>query len=185
MIFHSIKGFVAYNVLHSAGIGIGGFFGGVDGLPKFVEEAVPAAKKIAEAGKLFMYHNHNWEYESKLDDGRNVMEALSDLFTPEEMCFTLDTYWVKFGGYEVVPEIKRLSGRLPVVHFKDMYLTESGEKKMSWVGGGNVLNFEEIVPAFIEAGTQLAYVEQDNCNGENPFDCLKKSYDYLRSLGLN
>lgn len=166
-------------------IGIGGFFGGVDGLPKFVEEAVPAAKKIKEAGKLFMYHNHNWEYESRLDDGRNVMEALSDLFTPEEMCFTLDTYWVKFGGYEVVPEIKRLSGRLPVVHFKDMYLTESGEKKMSWVGGGNVLNFEEIVPAFIEAGTQLAYVEQDNCNGENPFDCLKKSYDYLRSIGLD
>ena len=74
---------------------------------------------------------------------------------------------------------------MPVVHFKDMYLTESGEKKMSWVGGGNVLNFEEIVPAFIEAGTQLAYIEQDNCNGENPFDCLKKSYDYLRSLGLD
>ncbi|MBQ8642140.1 MAG: hypothetical protein IJ480_07955 [Clostridia bacterium] len=43
-------------------IGIGGFFGGVDGLPNFGEEAPPAAKKSAEAGKMFMYHNHTCEY---------------------------------------------------------------------------------------------------------------------------
>lgn len=166
-------------------IGIGGFFGGVAGLPKFVEEAKPAAKKIHDAGLQFMYHNHNWEYESKVDDGRCVMEALADLFTPEEMCFTLDTYWVKFGGYEVVPEIKRLKGRLPAVHLKDMFITDSGERKMSWVGGGNVLDFEKITEAFIEAGTENAYIEQDNCNGEDPFVCLKKSYDYLKSIGLD
>lgn len=174
-----------HNVFGCKHIGIGGFFGGVAGLPKFVEEAKPAAQKIHELGSQFMYHNHNWEYESRLDDGRTVMEALSDFFTPEEMCFTLDTYWVKYGGFEVVPEIKRLSGRLPVVHFKDMYLTDDGERKMAWVGGGNVLDFEKIFSAFEDAGTKYAYVEQDNCNGEDPFVCLKKSYDYLRSLGLD
>ena len=68
---------------------------------------------------------------------------------------------------------------------RDINLAESGERKMSWVGGGNVLDFEKIIPAFIEAGTKYAYIEQDNCNGENPFDCLRKSYDYLRSLGLD
>ncbi len=166
-------------------IGIGGFFGGVAGLPKFANEAKPAAQKIHEAGLQFMYHNHNWEYESKVEDGRCVMEALSDLFTPEEMCFTLDTYWVKYGGYDVLSEIKRLSGRLPVVHFKDMYITDSGERKMAWVGGGNTLDFEKIASAFIDSGTKYAYIEQDNCNGEDPFDCLKKSYDYLRSIGLD
>ena len=174
-----------HNTFGCKHIGIGGFFGGVAGLPKFVEEAKPAAQKIHTLGSQFMYHNHNWEYESKLDDGRNVMEALADLFTPEEMCFTLDTYWVKYGGYEVIPEIKRLAGRLPVVHFKDMFVNENGDRLMSWVGGGNALDFEKIVPAFEAAGTELAYIEQDNCNGENPFDCLKKSYEYLKTLGLN
>ena len=165
-------------------IGIGGFFGGVDGLPKFVEEATPAAQKIAAAGKLFMYHNHNWEYESKCADGRNVMEHLADEFDPSIMGFTLDTYWVKYGGYEPLEEIKRLKGRLPCVHFKDMF-KDGDDRRMSWVGGGNVMDFEKIAAAFADAGAKYAYVEQDNCNGEDPFECLKKSYDYLHSLGLN
>jgi len=164
-------------------IGIGGFFDGVEGLPNFVKNALPAAKKIAEAGKLFMYHNHNWEYESKCADGRNVMEHLADEFDPSVMGFTLDTYWVKYGGYEPLEEIKRLKGRLPCVHFKDMYII-GDDRRMSWVGGGNVMDFEKIITAFEDAGTKYAYVEQDNCYGENPFDCLKKSYEYLHSLGL-
>lgn len=164
-------------------IGIGGFFGGVEGLTKFAEEALPAAKKIKEAGKLFMYHNHAWEYENLCPDGRTVMENLADLFPADLMGFTLDTYWCKFGGYDPLDEIKRLKGRLPRVHFKDMFL-DGNEKKMAWVGGGNVMNFEKIAAAFIDAGAEYAYVEQDNCNGMDPFDCVKKSYDYLRSIGL-
>lgn len=166
-------------------IGIGGFFGGVGGLDQFVDTAKPAAQKIHAEGCQFMYHNHNWEYESKVADGRCVMEFLSDAFTPDEMCFTLDTYWVKYGGYEPLSEINRLKGRLPVVHFKDMKVLPDGTKQMQWIGNGNTMNFEKIAAAFIDAGTQYAYVEQDNCNGEDPFDCLKKSYEYLKSIGLD
>lgn len=165
-------------------IGLGYMPGGGADYAKFVETTKLPAKKIYDAGLQFMYHNHAFEYEMKMEDGRPLMYHLSEDFTPEEMCFTLDTYWVKFGGYDVIDEIKRLSGRLPVVHFKDMFITEDGEKRMAWVGGGNTLNFEEIIPAFEAAGTQYAYVEQDNCYGEDPFACLKKSYDYLTSLGL-
>lgn len=166
-------------------IGLGCMPGGtkIDGYKDLFEVKGPA-KKIHDAGLQFMYHNHAFEYEGKMEDGRCLMHHMSEDFTPEEMCFTLDTYWVKYGGYDVIDEIRRLSGRLPVVHLKDMLITEDGEKRMSWVGGGNALNFEEIIPEFEKAGTQYAYVEQDNCYGENPFDCLKKSYDYLVSLGL-
>ena len=167
-------------------IGIGSMPGGAGRYAEFRDnpKLVPAMDKIAAAGLKFMYHNHSMEYETLMDDGRPVMFHLSDDFTPEQMGFTLDTYWVKYGGYDVVPEIERLSGRLPVIHFKDMYLTEDGERKMSWVGGGNVLDFGAIVEAFEKAGTRFGYVEQDNCNGEDPFLCMKKSYDYLTSLGL-
>ena len=27
-------------------------------------------------------------------------------------------------------------------------------------------------------------VEQDNCNGEDPFDCLKRSYQNLKAHGF-
>ena len=56
---------------------------------------------------------------------------------------------------------------------------------MQWIGNGNTMDFEKLTAAFVDAGTQYAMVEQDDCNGEDPFDCLKKSYDYLRSIGLN
>ncbi len=165
-------------------IGVGSMPGGAANYAKFLAEAKVPAKKIYDAGLQFMYHNHDFEYKNVMEDGRPLMYHISDDFTAEELCFTLDTYWVKSGDYDVIEEIKRLSGRLPVIHFKDMFVNEAGEKFMSWVGGGNQLDFEKIIPAFEAAGTKLAYIEQDNCNGENPFDCLKKSYDYLTSLGL-
>lgn len=166
-------------------IGIGSLPGGLKGVEPFIALAKPAASKISSLGCHFMYHNHNWEYENTFENGQNVMERLSEAFTAEEMGFTLDTYWVRYSGADLMSEIKRLKGRLPVVHFKDMKLRSDGTKQMQWIGGGNTMNFETLAMAFEDAGTEYAYVEQDNCNGENPFDCLKKSYDYLRSIGLN
>ena len=34
------------------------------------------------------------------------------------------------------------------------------------------------------AGTKYMLVEQDNCNGEDPLDCLRRSYQYLRAMGF-
>ncbi len=166
-------------------IGVGGLVGGVAGLDGFLKDAKPAAQLIHASGCQFMYHNHSWEYENKVPDGRTVMEFLSDNFTAEEMCFTLDTYWVKYGGYDPLDEIKRLKGRLPVVHYKDMKVLDDGTKQMQWIGNGNTMDFEKLTEAFAAAGTKLAYIEQDDCNGEDPFVCLKNSYDYLRSIGLD
>ena len=47
------------------------------------------------------------------------------------------------------------------------------------------MDFEKITEAFVQSGTRLAYIEQDYCNGEDPFVCLKKSYEYLKSIGLD
>ena len=171
-----------HNVYGCKYIGVGSMPGGVEAIDKFIAEAKPAGRKIHELGSMFMYHNHNMEYRTR--DGKTFMEILSDAFAPEEMGFTLDTYWVKEGGYDPVDEIKRLSGRIPCVHFKDMKVMEDGSHRFSWIGGG-CLNFEKIIAALENTGTKYAFIEQDNCYGEDPLDCLKKSYDYLHSLGLN
>jgi len=54
---------------------------------------------------------------------------------------------------------------------------------MAPVGKG-VLDFEAITTVAQELGVEYALVEQDNCYGEDPFDCLRQSYNYLASLGL-
>ena len=46
------------------------------------------------------------------------------------------------------------------------------------------MNFEKIIASAEQAGGQYLLVEQDESYEEDAFDCLKKSYDYLKSLGL-
>ncbi len=129
--------------------------------------------KLASAGVALGYHNHAVEFE-RFPSGRPWDVLVGESWLPME----LDTYWVHASGSNVVPEIKRLSGRLPVVHVKDM---ASGGWKVSYapIGEGN-LDWSTILPAFEEAGTDWLLVELDECP-RDPFDCLRSSLEFLRS----
>ena len=154
----------------------------------FVENIRPVVETYKKMGALLMYHNHHFEYYADID-GKNIMEYFSDVFAPDEMGFTLDTHWVVSGNHDPIEEIKRLSGRLPCVHFKDLIFdldlkTKNFEKRFAPVGSG-IIKFEPIVSALEDAGCEFVFIEQDNCYGEDPFACVKKSFDYLKSIGLN
>jgi sugar phosphate isomerase/epimerase len=150
----------------------------------FTQSAKPAARKIADAGKYFMYHNHHLEYMTHID-GKNTMVYLKDFFAPDEMGFTLDTYWVKAGGSDPIEEIHNLAGRLPCVHFKDFKQEADGSHRFTWCGDG-ILDFEKIGDALVDAGTEYVFIEQDRTFDDepNPFVCLANSRGYLKSLGF-
>lgn len=151
---------------------------------EFVRTYKPIARALKEKGLYFMYHNHDQEFY-KLE-GRLIIERMAEDFAPDEMGFTLDTFWVQAGGASPAEWIQRLSGRLPCIHLKDFaYARGDGfTANMAPVGEGNI-NFEAIIAAAADAGTQYLLVEQDNCHGEDPFDCLKRSYNNLRAMGLD
>ena len=50
---------------------------------QWMEIFPPVAKKIAESGKLFMYHNHDQEF--KKYEGKLIIERLAEALPPEEM----------------------------------------------------------------------------------------------------
>ena len=82
-------------------------------------------------------------------------------------------------------EIKRLKGRLPCVHFKDMFVEPDGEQHFTWCGNG-ILDFAAIGQALKDAGTEYIFIEQDKtfaCEPD-PFKCLEKSKKHLESLGF-
>ena len=83
----------------------------------FAKDYKEPAKKIAAAGKLLMYHNHNIEFQKF--HGKLVIDTLLDSFAPDELGFTLDTYWVQMGGADVCGWMEKLGDRIPCVHFKD------------------------------------------------------------------
>ena len=144
---------------------------------QWMETFPPIAKKIAAAGGLFMYHNHDQEFK-KLD-GKLILERLAEALPPEEMGFTLDTFWVQAGGGDPAQWLEKLSGRVPVIHLKDY----AYGRQMAVVGEGNI-NFSRVFEKAEAAGTRFMLVEQDDCHGEDPFECLRRSYEYLRSWGF-
>lgn len=137
----------------------------------------PVAKTLKANGKYFMYHNHAREFRK--ENGRLIFDQLIERFSPEEMGFTLDTYWVQRGGGDPAQWLEKLAGRTPCIHLKDY----GYEQVMLPVGEGNI-NFDRVFEKAEAGGTQYMLVEQDNCNGEDPFDCLRRSYEFLKAEGF-
>lgn len=143
----------------------------------FLKKYTPIIDMISAGGKYFMYHNHAREFQ-KLN-GKPIIELLSEVFSKEQMGFTLDTYWVQVGGGDPAYWIERLSERVPCIHVKDCAYGQ----QMAVIGEGN-LNFKRIFEKAESSGTQYLIVEQDECYGEDPFECLKRSYNNLRAFGF-
>lgn len=148
-------------------------------LEDFFAKYAPVAKALREHGKYFMYHNHAQEFR-KLN-GRTVMEIMAERIPAEDMGFTLDTYWIQAGGADPAQIISCLAGRVPCIHLKDFAFAD--DKRMAVVGEGNI-NFDRVFQEAEKAGTKYMLVEQDHCYGEDPFDCLKRSYENLRAYGF-
>lgn len=159
------------------GLGYYKFDGTKENYDSFVGTYLPVAKKIAEGGRYFMYHNHASEF-AKLGD-KTILDRLFEDFSPEEMGFTVDAYWVQVGGANPADYIERFSGRVQCIHLKDY----AYGPKMAVVGEGNI-NFDRVFEKAKDAGTEYMFVEQDNCNGEDPFECLRRSYEFLKSRGF-
>lgn len=164
-------------------VGIGMMPGGVNetSYADFKEKFTAPIQKIHENGLKFYYHNHHYEF-SRCSDGRLLIDHICEDFPAELLNFTLDTYWVQFGGCNPVDWMYKLKGRLECIHLKDLAIVGK-EQRMAPVGSGN-LNFEKILEAAEAVGTEHVLVEQDKSYDDDPFDCLKKSLDYLRALGL-
>ena len=164
-------------------IGIGSCPGGIsdatyDG---FVENFRPVADYFAENGAKFYYHNHYQEFVRSAD-GKRFIEKLCEDFPVDKLGFILDTYWVQFAGGDPAEWLTTLKGRVDSIHFKDMTYVNKAHCMVP-IGEGN-LNWKRIIATAEDLGTEYAFVEQDNCNGEDPFDCMKRSYQFLKAQGL-
>lgn len=158
-------------------IGIGWYDIAREGLDDFVARFAPVGRTLYERGAQLMYHNHDMEFVRFGDSV--LLQQLAERFAPEELGITLDTYWVQYGGGDPSDWLRRLRGRTPCIHLKDM----GHGHTMQPVGSGN-MNFDGILAAAEETGVQYALVEQDDCNGEDPFACLARSFAYLHACGL-
>lgn len=146
------------------------------------------AEKMAKGGFRLFYHNHHTDCYRY--GGVTILDYMIE--NAPAMCFTLDTYWLQYGGLDVVDYITRLSGRIECVHLKDYKIVaKTGEDggvsflpKYAPVGEGN-LDFKRIIPAMKAAGTKYFLVEQDDAvSYPDPLDEVKRSIDYIKGEKL-
>lgn len=147
------------------------------GFSKFAEEASEVARKLKANGFTFGYHNHSFELEKFGNHtGLDILYEKSD---PEVFTAEIDTYWIQHGGGDPASWIRKLKGRVPLVHLKDMGIFE-GKQMMTEVGEGN-LNWQEILKACNEADVKWYIIEQDICQ-RDPFESLGISLRNLKTI---
>ena len=158
---------------------------GEGGFRRFAQEASRVGERLHEAGLTFSYHNHSFEFVrfgSRRQGGtRTGLDVIYEESDPRYLQAELDTYWIQHGGGDPAAWIRKMKGRMPVVHLKDMVIVD-GEQAMAEIGEGN-LNWPAILQACQEAGVEWYAIEQDTCRGD-PFESLRISYENLRGMGV-
>ena len=162
--------FVACASLPKAMHSEAGFREGAKGLNK-------AGAKLAAKGITLAYHNHGFEFERFGDKlGIEILYGESD---PANLKAQLDTFWVQNGGASPAAWVKRLSGRLPMLHLKDAGVI-GGRMAQYEIGEGN-LDWGAILPAAREGGTEWFIVELGNAPHE-PIESLRISFENLKNM---
>ncbi len=167
-------------------------------------EVIEGAEKIGKAAKAsgltLLYHNHDFEFEKI--DGKYALDILYGSVSEDLLKTEIDTCWVNVAGENPSEYIRKYTGRSPIVHLKDFVMPGKRPEKMyDLIGikddakkeeaaafefrplGLGVQNFEEILKACSDAGTQWVVVEQDRPSmGNTSVECAQISIQYLKSL---
>ena len=165
---------------HAAIGGLPQEYQNAEGYARFAQEASEVAKRLAEGGLIFSYHNHSFELEKF--NGRTGLEILYEDSDPKYFSSELDTYWIQHGGGDPAAWIRQLKGRAHIVHLKDMAM-DGRTQLFAEVGEGN-LNWPAILDACKEASVEWYIVEQDTCQ-RDPFESLGISLRNLKEMGIH
>lgn len=149
-------------------------------------------KRFYEEGIQLCYHNHHFEFERFGD--KTGFEILVENTDPKYVQFEPDVHWIQRAGQNPIDWIRRLAGRESLVHLKDYRIrfpegdpapdifTREQCIQFAELGQGN-LDIPEIIKVSLECGAEYLPVEQDQTYGKDPFQCLKESVSYIKSIG--
>jgi sugar phosphate isomerase/epimerase len=147
------------------------------------EEGYRAVKeglnKVAQQAPDFQigFHNHAFEFETTID-GQDALSYLLEPAQDNRILAEIDVYWVKKGGRDPYAFIQTYSGRMPMIHLKDM--TKDEEETFAEVGEGSI-PFLPILQWGEQNGVEWYVVEQDVCK-RDPMDSLRISLANLQRL---
>ena len=146
-------------------------------IKKIINKLENVAKKMNKYDMQFYYHHHHQEF-IKLKEGITILEYMAK--KAPHINFTLDTYWVQYGGAAIIDTIHLLKGRIGCVHLKDYKINKDFIPEFAPLGDGT-MNFKAIISECKKAGTKYFLIEQDNAAQiEDGFKDIIKSIKYIK-----
>ena len=159
----------------------------------------PYALKLKAQGITLCYHNHHADLIKF--DGERIFDIVRRV--APDVQFEVDLHWVQRGGMAPLDMLEEYAGVCKLIHVKDyrvdalpyeaIELFEAGKFAEGYdkfvniiqfaeVGQGN-MNWPKLMPAALAAGAEFFFIEQDMTYGRDPFDCIKDSREYLKTIG--
>ncbi len=114
-----------------------------------------AAKRFADHGIPFGWHNHDFEFVA-LEDGNVPMDIILD--TAPDITWEADLAWIVRGGRDPLEYVNRYGKRLSVVHVKDIAAAGTNEDEDGWCDlGAGTMDWAGLLQACRSQSGNLIY----------------------------
>lgn len=154
----------------------------VEAVRRFVADSDKVGAGLQKHGMTFNYHNHDFEFKTIENSDLCMMDILLNETNPEYFHFIPDVAWIHFAGRDPVDILKKMKGRVKVLHFKDYIINAEGERKFVSLGQGRV-NLEDCYKAACELEIPYIMYEQDgDWVNDDPFEATEQSWEYMMNL---
>ncbi|OPJ63249.1 sugar phosphate isomerase/epimerase family protein [Clostridium oryzae] len=134
-------------------------------------------EKCKKEGLILGYHNHNHEF--KQINSKYLLDILYEETKSEYVKAEIDTYWVEYSGVNAIEYMKKYTGRVELVHMKDMEIV-NGEKRSTEIGNG-IIDIKAIAAEAENIGVKWLIVEQEYFRGST-IESVKLGYENLKKL---
>lgn len=156
---------------------------GEDIWKKSAEQLNRSAAALKPLGIKVGYHNHNLEFAPI---GRtNGWEILWRETQPDLVSFEVDLGWVATAGLDPVRFLKQASGRVRLLHVKDVETDNPRNfgitMKPADVGSG-AIDWKRVLPAAHRAGVRHFLVEQEPPFATTRMDAARRAYEFLSQV---
>ena len=159
----------------------------MDGLKRFMEQFNKCGELCKKSGMKFGYHNHNFEFSTKVGDS-DLYDFILKNTDPELVAQQMDVGNMLGAGGIALDLLKKYPGRFELMHVKDEIKSDTGQGMDGYdstILGTGVMPVKEIVKtARRNGGTSQFIIEQESYQGKDPFDCVKIDLQTMKKWGF-
>ncbi|MDQ3290548.1 MAG: TIM barrel protein [Bacteroidota bacterium] len=157
-----------------------------DGLMRFLDVFNQCGELCKKAGVKFGYHNHDFEFTSKLNN-TTLFDIIMQNTDSKLVAQQLDIGNMYGAGGRALDIMKKYPGRFESMHVKDEIKSEKGE-----MGGyeSTILTMGVIpVREIMELGRKMGgtyhfIIEQESYQGKDPLVCVKEDLAMVKKWGF-